>query len=308
MMQKRNKIFWRIGLEITPETFIQADNYICSQHNLIRRLIADGSYGIIGEVGEKGEAGEMGNTSFSVKTTLNNNDLYIEKLICSGTTGAGYLIDIDSELWASIPQKSLTLPDSGTKALYVVLQINPFEQVLVEPVIYEEAPAAFSAFELNVRELEQIGENELAILKINTGNYTAEIAQDFIPPCMSVNACSKLFESFGQLKKLLSEIMSHIEKRDELNSAALYPLKMLYEELNDFSPSNPPIVLIRLVKKIMQTYRFFVSDIRTVSLPDFLRSYNHNDISLTFKAMQSYLQEIIRVVSEGVEEDFTPKI
>ncbi|MDR0795085.1 MAG: hypothetical protein LBE79_03400, partial [Tannerella sp.] len=72
-MQKINKIFWRIGQEITPETFIQADNYICSQHNLIRRLIANNNYGLLPQI-------EPDTPSLTVKINLNNRDIYVENL------------------------------------------------------------------------------------------------------------------------------------------------------------------------------------------------------------------------------------
>jgi len=304
MEQKRNKIFWRTGQEITPDTFILADNYICSQHNLIRRLIAGMSYGLLPDA----EAGDSAAKSFVVNAKLNRRDIHIEKLVCSGTTGAGYLIEIDNRLWDLLPQKHLSIPEAEAKALYVVLRVNPFAQVLIEPVINEEAPTAHAAIELKVRELNRIGEDELAIIKINNCNYEPEINREYIPPCMSVNACSNLMEAYGQLKKLLSEIMKHIEKKDELFGATLYPLTMLHVDLYEFQLSSPPIELIRLVKKIMQTCRFFVPDVKTVNMPDFLRTYNHNDMSITFKALMSYLQAVIRVVSEGIEEDFTPKI
>ena len=310
MEQKRNKIFWRTGQEITPDTFILADNYICSQHNLIRRLIAGKSYGVLPETEgtESSSGGEKGGSSFAVKSKLNKRDIYIDKVVCCGTTNAGYLIEIDDRLWDSFPQKHLSIPDSEAKALYVVVRVNPFEQVLIEPVVNEEAPTAHAVFELNVRELNRIGEDELAIIKINNCSYEPEINTEYIPPCMSVNACSNLLDIYGQLKKLLSEMIKHIEKKDELFGSTLYPLTMLHVELYEFSLSSPPIELIRLMKKIMQTSRFFVPDVKTVDMPDFLRTYNHNDMSITFKALLSYLQAVIRVVSEGIEEDFTPRI
>ena len=300
MKQKKHKIFWRTGQEITPETFKQADNYMIGQHNLIRRLIADGNYGLLPQT-------ETDASPFNVKTTLNNRELSIEQIVCSGTTAAGYLVEMESPMLNSCPQRYLSIPDTATKALYVVLRINPFEQVLFEPVKDEEAPAAHAVYELHIRELDRIGEDELTLLKVDIGNNMPVINPNYIPPCMSINACSRLLETFNELKQLLNEIMSHIEQKGLLVGTTLYPLTMLYDELDDFPLSTPPIVLIRLIKKIIQTCRTFISDLRTLELPDLLRGYNHNDMSITFKSLLSYLQKVAKIVGEG-EEDFTPRI
>ena len=300
MMQTKHKIFWRIGQEITPETFIRADHYLCSQFNLIRRLMADGNYGLLPQ-------SENDPLSFGVKTNLNNKDISFEKLVCSGTTSAGYLIEMEDDMLTSLPRKYVSLPDSGAKTLYIVLRINPFEQVLIEPVTNEEAPMGRAHYELIVKELNAIGQDELSILKIDNSNFAPTIDPDFIPPCMSLNACSKLLETFNRIKQLLTEILSHIEQKGLLVGTNSYPLRMLYDELDDFSPTNKPVVLLRLVKKIIRTYRFFISDIRTVQAPDLLHAYNHNDMSITFQSLLSYLQNVVKVVSQG-EEDFTPRI
>ena len=294
-----------IGQEITPETFIQSDNYMCSQHNLIRRLIADNSYGLV----PCGDKAEVEGTLFAIKPNIDNKDLYVERLVCIATTAAGYLIDIDSQLWNTIYQKHLSIPDSAAKNLYLVLRVNPFEQVLIEPVMNEEAPMAHPAFSLQVRELDRIGDDEMAILKIDNTGYTAKIDPDYIPPSMSMNACPKLLETYGLIKQLLSEVQFHTKNKGELSGATRYQLSMLYDDLQDFAMSNKPIDLIRLVRKIIRTYQFFVSNIRSIDFPDLLRSYNHNDMSITFKLLLSFLQNVIRIVSQGVEEeDFTPKI
>jgi hypothetical protein len=243
----------------------------------------------------------------TIQANLNNRDLSIETFVCNGTTAAGYLIEMENQMMTSLPQKNLSIPDSGAKACYVVLQCNPYEQVLIEPVIDEEAPAAHSVYKLIIRELEQIGEDELAILKIDNNAHTPVIDRNYIPPCMSVNGCSKLMETYGLLKQLLTEIMSYIEIKGYLVGTNSYPLSMLYDEFEAFPLSDPPIALIRLMKKIIRTYHFFIPDIRTVELPDLLREYNHNDASLTFKSLLSYLQRVSQIVGQG-EEDFTPRI
>jgi len=162
-------------------------------------------------------------------------------------------------------------------------------------------------YELNIRELDQIGEDELPILKIDNSSNAPIIEQGYIPPCMSVNACPKLLETYNLLKQLLTEMMSHIENKGYFVGTTIYPLRMLHDEFDDFSLSSQPVELIRLMKNIIRTCQFFISDIRAIEMPDLLRTYNHNDVSITFKSLLSYLRGISKIIAEG-EEDFTPKI
>ena len=322
-----NKIFWSIGQEITPETFIQADNYICNQHNLIRRLIADKYYGLL-------PPGVTGDPSIMIKANLNRLDLYIDRLVCYGITEAGYLISFDnnalnvtssrdessslgitSSLGASSrfasPPVHFTIPNSNAKAFYVVLRVNPFEQVLIEPVDNDEAPEAHSDYSIIIRELGQITTDELAIAKIDNSNYSPIIDNSYIPPCMSVNACSQLLKTFESFKTLFAEIRSIITYKKDQFGKLMYPLTLLQFELNEFSLSDPPIALVRLIKKIITTCQFFIPDVRKIVLPDAFNTYCHNDVAIVFKSLLSCLQEVKLMVGKVEvveEEDFTPRI
>ena len=305
MKQKFNKICWRIGQEITPDTFIQADNYICSQQNLIRRLIAGKYYGLLPPPGETGAP------SLTVKANLNNRDLHMEQLACYGTTEAGYLVSFDSNLMDSLPKKRLSIPDSNADAFYVVLRVNPYEQVLIEPVDNDEAPEAHSAYELAIRELRQISADELAIVKIDNINRSPAIDNGYIPPCMSVNACSNLCEVFETVKILITEIRSIIEHKKEQFGKLMYPLTLLSHELDEFSPDEPPVALIRLIKKFMVTCQFFIPDVRKIVQSNSIVEYCHDDVAIIFRSLLSCLHEVKLMVGKVEivdEEDFTPKI
>jgi hypothetical protein len=304
MDQSFRKIFWRIGQEITPDTFIQADNYICSQHNLIRRLIAGKYYGLLPQT-------EDDTPSLTIEANLNNRDIYIKYLTCNGITEAGYLVQFDDSLSGSLPKRQLSLPNSNAAAFYVVMRINPYEQVLIEPVDNEEAPEAHSDYELCIRSLDQISTNELAILKVDNSQQSPAIDGDYIPTCMAVNSGSVLLEMSTKVKNLLADIRSIIEHKKDQFGKLMYPLSLLHYELNEFSLSEPPIALIRLIKKFMMTYQFFVPDIRMVTMPDSIDEYNHNDVAIIFKSLLSCLQEVklmIGKVEIVIEEDFTPRI
>ena len=301
MDQSFKKIFWRIGQEITPDTFIQADNYICSQHNLIRRLIAGKYFGLLPQT-------EADAPSLTVENILNNRDIYLKQLACYGTTSAGYLALFDDSLLDTLPKRQLSIPNTNAAAFYVVLRINPYEQVLIEPVDNTEAPEAHSAYELCIRSLDQISANELAIIKVDNSMQSPAIDDGYIPPCMAISSCSVLLDMFSTVKNLLTDIRSIIERRKDQFGKLMYPLTLLHYELNEFSLSEPPIALIRLIKKFMMTYHFFVADLRMIVMPDSIDEYNHNDVAIIFKSLLSCLQEVklmIGKVEIVIEEDFT---
>jgi len=306
MEQSFNKIFWQVGQEITPETFIQADRYICSQQNLIRRLIARQHYGLFPQT-----ASEI--PSLYIKANLDSKDVYIEELVCEGITSSGYLINYDKKIMSSVKNKRLSIPESNQKAYYIVLRVNPFEEVLIEPVENEETPLSQPFYELDIRELEQIREDELSILKISMDGLSPQIDSDYIPPCMSVNSCSMLLENYTQIKQILTEIQLHINLKKALYSDSIYPVSFLLFELNEFPLADPPVSLIRLIQKIIRTLNFFIPEIRNIGEPDLLTGYKHNDITGIFKSCIIYLREVQVVVGKEekkviVEEDFTPKI
>ena len=304
MDQSFKKIFWRIGQEITPDTFIQADNYICSQHNLIRRLIAGKYYGLLPQMVDEAP-------SLTVEANMNNRDIYIKQLTCNGITPAGYLVQFDDSLSDSLPKRQLTLPNTNATAFYVVLRINPYEQVLIEPVDNDEAPEARSAYELCIRSLDQISSNELAIVKVDNSQQSPAIDGNYIPPCMAVDSGSVLLEMYTSVKNLLADIRVIIESKKDQFGKLMYPLTLLHHELNEFLLSEPPISLIRLIKKFMMTYHFFVPDIRMVTMPESIDEYNHNDVAIIFRSLLSCLQEVklmIGKVEIVIEEDFTPRI
>jgi hypothetical protein len=299
-----NKIFWRIGQEITPDTFIQADKYICSQHNLIRRLIAGKYFGLI-------PPGADGAPSHTVKVRLDYRDVIAEQILCCGTTESGCIVQFEKNMLASLPQRQVSIPNTKANAYYLVLHVNPYEQVLIVPVDNDEAPEAHSAYELVVKELEQIEADELAILKLDCTGRSPVVDPEYIPPCISIDACAKSLEVFDTVKTLFTEIRTIIHAKRDQFGKLMYPLTLLHHELNEFAPDESPIALVSLIKKFLLTYQYFIPDIRKIFKVDSLEQYCHNDVSLVFNSLLSCLQEIklmISKVEEEIEEDFTPKI
>ena len=305
MKQEYKKIFWQAGQEITPETFIQADNYICSQHNLIRKIINRRYYGLL-------PVNEETAPVFSIKADLNATKIHIEKLSCHGITKEGYLIELEDNQLSSILKDRLFIPDFISGTCYVVIRIIPFAQTLIEPVENEETPFSQPVYELDVKELAHIKENELPVLKMKVNNRNYQIDWEYIPPCMSVLSHEKLLKLYWNAQQIATDILALLKFKKVQFQKLIFPASILFFDLEQFSLAEPPYFLLQLLKKIVKTFEFFLPDVHLIDDAILAAPYNHDDIAETLQVLMTCLEEIRLIVGKEeepvVEEDFTPKI
>ena len=304
MKHEYNKIFWRIGQEITPETFIQADNYLIAQQNLIRKFLNRRYYGLLPV--DEGES-----PSLTVTATLNGIDVYIEQLSCHGTTKDGSLIAFNGRQLRSIPCR-LSLAAHAPGIYYVVLRVCAFQQTLVEPIENEETPYAVPEYQFDIKELKQIDDNEMPVLKIDYYQQYPVIDWNYIPPCMAVCSCQKLMEQYMLLKQAVVETQSLIaQKRDQFPRLP-DPLMFHIFDLEQFSFNEPPWYLIQLLKKVIKTIVYFDRNVHSEHIIVIHAPYNHDDIVGILQSFAKCFQDIQQYIGKKVvvieEEDFTPRI
>ena len=306
MMKEYNKIYWRTGLEITPETFIQVDNYVCAQQNLIRKLLNLQYYGLLPEI-------EGGAPALTVNASLRGSEIMIERLYCNGVTKEGHLIQFGDEQLQAMRNQRLMTKGNTSGGCYVVLRVKSFEQTLIEPVENLETPLALPVYELDVKELMQIAGNELPVLKIDTSQYSPRIDPNYIPPCMAVRSYEKLMEQYHNLKQVVTEIITVISGRKSQYQQLLYPITLLFFDLEHFSLHNPPYFLIQLLKKTVKTVDFFVKS-NEWNLTDVIKMpYVHDDIVVVLNSLAKCFKDIQLFIGKATvikekEEDFTPRI
>ena len=299
MKSEYHKIFWRAGQEITPETFIQADRYICAQQNLIRKFLNRQYYGLL-------PASEEG---FSVNASLQGAAVRIEQLCCHAITKEGYLIAFDNELLPAVQQDRLSLAACPQGIYYVVLRVFPFEHTLLEPVENEETPCALSVFEFDLKPLTHIAGNELPILKMDCSRQQPAIDRNFIPPCMSVSAHQQLMENYLNMRQLAATIKTMLIRKKEQYAELVYPFSMLLFDLEQFSVYDPPYYLILLLKKFLKTTGYFIHQLQRELEGVINIQYQHNDISGLLQAIDKCFRDMQQFLGETVvEEDFTPQI
>jgi predicted component of type VI protein secretion system len=304
MKDEYNKIFWRVGQEITPETFIQADNYITAQQNLIRKFLNRRYYGLL-------PVDEEAAPSITVSARLNGMDVSIEQLRCQGVTRDGSLITFDGDLSSVVPCR-LSLSAFSAGSYYVVLRILPFEQQLVEPVENEETPFALPVWEFDVKDLQHIEGNELPVLKIIYNQQYPEIDRRYIPPCMAVCSNQNLMEQYQQFKQTVADIQSTLIHKREQFSPLIAPITLMLFDLEQISLNEPPWTLIQLLKKTIKIIGFFFKSLQLD--PQALHEpYIHDDIMRIIQALTQCFQDIQLFIGKQKaaiqeEEDFTPRI
>jgi len=331
MKDDYKKIFWKTGLEITPDTFIQADNYSCAQQNLIRRLINLQYYGLL-------PVDETGVSSLIVDATISGTEVTIDQLFCQGITKDGYLIDFRKNQICSVDTNQLLIPGKTARAYYVVVRIKPFEYMLVEPVENEETPFALPVYELDIKELSQIEGHELAILKIDNSQQSPKIYRDYIPPCMALRSYEGLIDYYREIKQVIANILSTISAKKTPYRELIYPFTFLLFDLEQFSPNNPPYHLIQQLKKMVKTIEvYFISfekkfkegestsfsyeesdalvrayNNSQLNLSEVLNTpYNHNDIVIVLSSLAKCFKDIQQFFGKKevkIEEDSTPRI
>jgi len=300
MKSEYHKIFWKAGQEITPETFIQADHYVCAQQNLIRKFLNRQWYGLL-------PADDAGAPSFTVNASVQGAAVRIDQLCCRAITKEGYLIAFDPKLLPSVQQDRLSLAALQQGIYYVVLRILPFEHALLEPVVNEETPYALPVFEFDLKPPTNIAGNELPILKIDASRQA--IDPRYIPPCMSLSANRQLIENFLSLKQSAATVKSMLAGKKEQYADALYPVAMLLFDLEQFSAYDPPYYMIQLFKKFFRTIGYFIPQLQKQLEEAVNTPYYHNDISSLLQSIEKCFGDIQQFLGEKVvEEDFTPKI
>ena len=300
MKSEYHKIFWKAGQEITPDTFIQADHYICAEQNLIRKFLNRQYYGLL-------PVNEPDAPSFTVNASVQGAAVRIEQLSCRAITKEGYLIAFNHELLPSVQQDRLSLAASQQGIYYVVLRVLPFERALLEPVENEETPYALPVFEFDLKTPTNIAGNELPILKVDCSRQA--IDPQYIPPCMSLSAYQLLIENFLNLKQSAATIKSMLAGKKEQYAEALYPVAMLLFDLEQFSAYDPPYYLIQLLKKFIKTIGYFIGQHQRELEEAVNTPYYHNDISPLLQTIDKCFRDIQTFLGTvAKEEDFTPKI
>ncbi|MFV0538282.1 MAG: hypothetical protein ACK5M3_13080 [Dysgonomonas sp.] len=257
----KNRIYWKKGLDITPEIFIDADTHNLHRLNTIGNLATRQVYGIL-------------DTKFHIKAEIRDKYIYFDELVCLAVTPAGYIIDIDRSVnFDRVPLQGLL-----GKEYYITLKTVPY---LMED-IPEKTPYSRPGYYMELSSREQEIDDGITVLKIEShlNRSDWEIVSDYLPPLVSVRLHQTMVEKLEALKQKLNII---IEKLKE-DKQSLLQLRLLSLELNHLSSKKPAYEYIILFKKmflvleVLLENKFEVSEL--LHLNRFIDAkYDHNDVA-----------------------------
>ncbi|WP_443939963.1 hypothetical protein [Pedobacter sp. MW01-1-1] len=200
--QKYLAVNWVDGMKVNKSHFISTDNYYTDTIRDVASVqLTPYNYGLLPSL----EGGENALSRFSVsKTTTNQVQIHISRL--QAITPGGVRISIQNDVTSvhslsEFSTKQVDLMDGKTEEFYVLITVNPFEQVPVGSPDPEEVPIRqpqtkhnyqiqlANAKNINARDL---GGYILIIGRIIQQGENFIKDNDFIPPCATINSDIKL--------------------------------------------------------------------------------------------------------------------
>lgn len=272
----KNRIYWKKGLDITPEIFIDADTHYLHRLNTINSLTTRLVYGIL-------------DSDFRVKAEIKDNFIYFEELICRAVTPAGYLIETDKNM------KPDRVPLQGLigREYYIALKTIPY---LLEAIPGND-PYSRPGYYLELLDKGQEINDGIPVLKI-TGNPKRrgwEIVPDYIPPTVSVRLHGKLLTKLTAIRRKLQKITGKLQE----DNLTLLQIKLLTLELTNLPYEESPYKFVILLKKICLVLQIHIENMFEAS--DFFHfkafiaeRYNHNDVASILNLGLMCLEEMDR--------------
>ena len=277
-MEKQYRIHWKKGLDITPEIFINSDNYHISERHLLARFIASHSYGI------------LPNGKFTIEKDLVNNRVVIQHLECLAITSGGYISNIQND---TSFQKELALNETQEGAFYVVLTANASPTTCID----EKELYMFSEYNLTLTRTDKTIQHGLPIAKIYNNNSHWEMDKGYIPPAIALSSVAELKERFSEIKKIIHEILEKFSEKDPY-----YLQVMMFQlELNNYSLQESPEELSLLLKKFCWIFQAYLNIVEKMGELPAIKAfidepYNPNEIGKILQLGLDALKEVHQIL------------
>lgn len=343
---------WIDGMKINKDHFIDQDNAVSYQ---IRETIGvrtnHYNYGLLPASGE--------NTPVKMWIDMESDKkLHIRILSCRAITFGGYKIDIADrntnplEISSDYLNFNIDYKELKENSYFIALSINPFKRIPFGTVNPEEEPLRYPYiapdYKINLispsEASQDPGINHLIIGKIKIANNRADLIEDFIPPCTTVNSHSSLIELHGLINSVFSSleknavsILQKIHQKEQNHKLAI-GIRSITESLLSYLNNNlyklrhilkyeAPIHLVETIAIFARTFKNNI-DVNHGSGKDELLNYfvewcnvnqgqfetlvndvinveyNHNDIQAGLEKCFKFVKEINTLYQKLNELDF----
>lgn len=284
--KNHHKVNWIDGMKINKKHFIESENAFTQLSQLTgAKNINPLNYGLLPDVSGE-DALDMVFSMDGQKT------LHLEIKKCKAITKGGYMIYITPEIALELQEQSANISADFTleddeEAYYIVLKVNPYRRIPVGDADVDEEPPrhpyVVPEYSLHVVPLdesnsEEFGQFHLTIGKIVMHNETPSLAEDFIPPCASIQSHQDLRYIYGEIhtffnaiEKYSLNIIQKIYQKKQTNDLAsmvqtltqgtMQYLGVILPEFRLYERYSPPVILIsrlmalsRVIKNNIDVY------------------------------------------------------
>jgi hypothetical protein len=285
-MERHYKIHWKKGLDITPEIFVDLDNFHISERNLLGCFVASCTCGILPD------------SNFYIEKSIDNDRIRIQHLECLALTVDGYPINIQRDTHY---QKELNLQDSSDSEYYVVLMVDPYSTSQLD----EKGLHACPAYNLVLHSTTNPVKQGIPILKL-IRNYSAwEFDQDYIPPSIALSSVDDIMRRYAEINYVINTIIRKLPEDNPL----FFHIMMLQLELQQFTSQESPKEFILLLKKFCHIFQLYLKSEKNRDYIPEIKSfidekYNHLEIGKLMKL--GY--DCVTTVNENFDEKPEPAL
>lgn len=284
--KNHHRVNWIDGMKINKTHFIASENAgIQFSQQIGARDISAVNYGLLPDL--------TGEDAVDITLSMDGQDtIKVQVNRCRAVTIGGCLIDISSDIAASMERKGSIISttykfNSSEEECYVVLKVNPFGRIPIGDADPEEEPPrhphVLPEYLLTVVNATETNEEEFGKFHITIGRIILEggiptLAEDFIPPCVSIQShqdlkyiYSEIHTFFNALEKYSMNIIQKIYQKKQSNDLAKMVLTITQNSLQylagmlpEFRLHDrhlPPVIMItklmslaRVIKNNMDIY------------------------------------------------------
>lgn len=347
---KHFAVNWVDGMKISREHFIQQENFLIdSVRDACSLSVGPFNYGLLPVADTFGDR-----SIYELQSTATNDALLIIKK-CSAVTLAGNRIEL-SDYSVNIRNLAKNLSTDGHEAdgqYFILASVNAFDKIPFGEIDVEEAPPRhpftkanykIELVETSILNSSYSGGNYLVFGKVEIRSGIAQIDNNFIPPCTSLQSHPKLTEyyslysnSLSNLRQYSFRILQKAAHRNQNTPLANNVKKLCetvinqigdtYFEFRNMASVQPPIFLMNIFSRLalnlynatqmmlpaeleeMLNYSLEWSEVSPHTLLNQLTAvaeinYNHNDSGEGFYNILQMLRCLEQVLGKLSELDY----
>jgi len=204
---------WADGMKMSKKHFIQFEQAITTAISAVNSVhINDNNYGLLPVKGAS--------NSPKISLAMDGHETVIVQLHeCIAVTPGGHLIYIDSTVNSLLDESGLIISKkyqlTDVENYYIIVSVNPNKRIPVGESDPSEEPSrhpfVLPEYRLTVLPADEVykkepGQNDITVGKIIFDDNKAILADDYIPPCHSIQSHADLVYSYKELGLFFSRM------------------------------------------------------------------------------------------------------